>query len=137
MAEKTCREFEDIRKALHDGVYSGKQVDAIFNALATAEQERDALKQQLQHAIIDRDVKFWREYADETCKNLAESNGKLTRLLGETGLDRDRLLEAAKTLVAEIADAYKDGDYKRCLEETCGCESSTPLWELKAAIGGR
>ena len=44
------RELNEIRKALHDGVYSGQQVDFVFAELATKHAEADALRRQLEEA---------------------------------------------------------------------------------------
>ena len=132
-----------------------RALQAKYIALDTEKHElRKEVRQlldELQHAVIERDMKFWRWYADETCKNLAESNGKLTRLLGETGQEWDalraELAEAQRYAVAESSKAHQEivelrKDRDRLLEaakDVLANEHYSLVAEekLKAAVRGR
>lgn len=56
------------------------------------ESELASVKEKLTRAIVDRDMEFWRKYADDAAKALNASNAKLTK----NWIDAGRELESVK-----------------------------------------
>ena len=68
-----------------------KRVTDLEAENARLENENARLKDELTHFAIQRDMEFWRNYADNSCKELLNSNAKLAAAHGEVLKENQRL----------------------------------------------
>lgn len=84
--------YEEL-KAEIDRHYGGTLRAKFLQALDEAQQAQ-------QRIAIERDKEFWRKYADETCRNLQESNAALQAQLAEREKEVD--LQRQKGILAYL-----------------------------------
>lgn len=85
----------------------GDKIDRLESELAEARAENERLNQRLVHAVIVRDVEFWRNYADETCKNIRDAHAKVLEGLIREGRENEDLKAQVEELRAACGFALQ------------------------------
>lgn len=80
---------------------------ALESELAEARAENERLNQRLVHAVIVRDVEFWRNYADETCKNIQDAHAKVLEELIKEGRENESLKSQVEELRAALHGTHE------------------------------